>query len=114
GDSATPGGGAGNPHGVGGGAGNPPGNDTGSAPGVSAPGGVVVEDDSDIIVPDTTVRPAGCGDGVLTEDEACDDGNVDDNDGCNGDCLTVNPGYSCAQPGQPCQPIARCGDGLVA
>lgn len=58
--------------------------------------------------------PAGCGDGTLTDDEACDDGNHEQGDGCSPDCLTAQPGFSCAQPGQPCQPIARCGDGLVA
>ncbi len=80
----------------------------------TTPGGVFIEDDEGIIVEGTTVVPAGCGDGVLTEDEACDDGNNDGDDGCNPDCLSVLPGFSCAQPGQKCQPIARCGDGLVA
>ncbi len=58
--------------------------------------------------------PPGCGDGTLTEDEACDDGNRDPEDGCAPDCLSVQPGFSCAQPGQLCRPIARCGDGFVA
>jgi cysteine-rich repeat protein len=34
-----------------------------------------------------------CGDGVLTPDEACDDGNQLDADGCAADCLTVELGY---------------------
>src|SRR5690349_23950961 len=46
--------------------------------------------------------PPGCADGVLTDDEACDDGNHDDNDGSQGNCLAVDPGYSCNPPGEPC------------
>jgi fibro-slime domain-containing protein len=56
----------------------------------------------------------GCGDGVLTEDEACDDNNSMDGDGCAANCLAVDDGYSCNPPGQPCHKIARCGDGVVA
>jgi fibro-slime domain-containing protein len=58
--------------------------------------------------------PPGCGDGKLTSDEACDDGNTVDGDGCSANCLAVEPGYSCTPPGMPCHKIARCGDGLVA
>ncbi len=58
--------------------------------------------------------PPGCGDGELTEDEACDDGNRDADDGCAANCLFVEKGYSCNPPGQPCHEIAKCGDGLVA
>lgn len=54
-----------------------------------------------------------CGNGSLTQDEACDDGNTDDDDGCSGDCQTVTPGYSCNPPGQPCRQLAVCGDGFV-
>jgi fibro-slime domain-containing protein len=58
--------------------------------------------------------PAGCGDRTLTADEACDDGNRASGDGCSDTCLVVEPGFSCAVPGEPCQPIAKCGDGLVS
>src|SRR5688572_1098273 len=58
--------------------------------------------------------PPGCGDGALTPDEACDDGNRDSGDGCAQNCLATEPGFSCAAPGQLCRAIARCGDGLVA
>jgi fibro-slime domain-containing protein len=58
--------------------------------------------------------PPGCGDGVLTPDEACDDGNRNAGDGCAEHCLATEPGFSCAAPGQQCRQIARCGDGLVA
>jgi fibro-slime domain-containing protein len=58
--------------------------------------------------------PPGCGDGVRTDDEACDDGNKVSGDGCAGNCLATESGYSCAAPNQPCRRIARCGDGVVA
>ena len=54
-----------------------------------------------------------CGNGELTKDEACDDGNKESGDGCANNCLSVEPGFSCVTPGKPCRPIARCGDGLV-
>jgi fibro-slime domain-containing protein len=83
---------------------------------------IVTADGDEILVPapmdDILEGPAtgapGCGDGVLTDDEACDDGNTASSDGCGGDCFTIDQGFSCAIPGQPCRPIARCGDGLVA
>ena len=55
-----------------------------------------------------------CGDGVLSADEACDDGNTRDGDGCDASCLAVESGYSCSPPGAPCHVVALCGDGLVA
>jgi fibro-slime domain-containing protein len=58
--------------------------------------------------------PPGCGDKTLTQDEACDDGNKEDGDGCAANCLSVAPGYTCSPPGEPCRPFARCGDGVVA
>ena len=54
-----------------------------------------------------------CGNGELTKDEACDDGNTVSGDGCANNCLSVEPGFSCVTPGKPCRPVARCGDGLV-
>jgi fibro-slime domain-containing protein len=53
-----------------------------------------------------------CGNGELTDDEACDDGNSVDGDGCSADCLAVDPGYSCSPPGVPCHVVALCGDGF--
>jgi len=55
-----------------------------------------------------------CGNGELTEDEACDDGNKVSGDGCSATCLEVERGFSCASPGKACREIARCGDGIVA
>jgi fibro-slime domain-containing protein len=62
---------------------------------------------------DTENMPKGCGDGILTDDEACDDGNHLNGDGCHGDCLTVEEGWSCNPPGLPCHQMAICGDGAV-
>ncbi|HIE72357.1 MAG TPA: DUF4215 domain-containing protein, partial [Planctomycetes bacterium] len=43
--------------------------------------------------PDTA--PLSCGDGIVAGDEQCDDGNINDRDGCTNACE-----------------LARCGDGL--
>ena len=56
---------------------------------------------------------AACGDGVLANDEACDDGNTVSKDGCSADCSMVEVGFSCVVPAQPCFPIAKCGDGAA-
>ena len=55
---------------------------------------------------------ATCGDGRLEAGEACDDGGVDDGDGCAADCR-VETGFRCtvASP-SVCDPV--CGDGAVA
>ena len=37
----------------------------------------------------TTGTPAVCGDGVMGDGEACDDGNIYDDDGCSSDCQTA-------------------------
>jgi fibro-slime domain-containing protein len=63
--------------------------------------------------PDTG-GPGTCGDGNLTADEACDDANTADGDGCAASCLEVEPGYSCSPPGAACHVVALCGDALVA
>ena len=62
--------------------------------------------------PDTPAPP-GCGDGKLTDDEACDDGNTIDGDGCQGNCLATMPGYSCNPAGKPCHELVICGDKIV-
>jgi len=55
-----------------------------------------------------------CGDGILSQGEACDDGNTAGGDGCNADCSTTEPGYSCNPPGKACQELVVCGDGILA
>lgn len=74
--------------------------DTGAGGGIKVGGG--------------TGTSVSCGDGALTEDEACDDGAKVDGDGCAADCLTVDPGFVCPVAGEPCLPFARCGDGVTA
>ncbi len=58
-----------------------------------------------------------CGDGLLGDSEACDDGNQADGDGCAANCLLIEPGYVCKPPRagapQECIPFTRCGDGVV-
>lgn len=54
--------------------------------------------------------PPGCGDAEQSADEACDDGNRDNGDGCSGNCLVVETGYTCDLPGSPCTLVALCGD----
>jgi fibro-slime domain-containing protein len=58
--------------------------------------------------------PMVCGNGALTRDEACDDGNTGEGDGCSADCRAIETGYSCQPPGEACRRIARCGDAIVA
>ncbi|HYQ44146.1 MAG TPA: DUF4215 domain-containing protein [Polyangiaceae bacterium] len=60
-----------------------------------------------------TPAPLGCGDGKLDDDEACDDGNRTDGDGCLGNCLATQPGFSCSPPGRPCHELVICGDKIV-
>ncbi len=55
-----------------------------------------------------------CGDGLLGSQEACDDANTNSNDGCTGDCLYVEEGWSCVPPGMPCHRMVKCGDGQWA
>ncbi|HVW66904.1 MAG TPA: myxococcus cysteine-rich repeat containing protein [Candidatus Peribacteraceae bacterium] len=53
---------------------------------------------------------AGCGDGLLTGSEQCDDGNTVDGDGCSSACK-IEPGFQCVTT-QPSRCWARCGDGI--
>jgi len=57
------------------------------------------------------INMAVCGNGILTSNEACDDGNTVSGDGCSGDCKTIEPGWQCRMPGKPCTP--QCGDGVI-
>lgn len=91
--------------------------------GVTPPGGGnpnnpppvdIIEQPPSSGAPTSGEAPAGCGDGTLSEEEACDDGNTESGDGCASDCRSVEPGFSCAAAGKACLPIAVCGDGVVA
>lgn len=115
------GGGAGG--GAGGGGTDPGGTAGGGGNGGGAGGGTTSppSTDDEVIIDDelgglgnNNNPPPGCGNGELTTDEACDDGNKVSGDGCNDTCLAVEPGFSCASVGEACREIARCGDGVVA
>lgn len=54
--------------------------------------------------------PPGCGDGVVDDGEACDDGQNLPNDGCASDCQ-LEDGFTCTGEPSTCTPI--CGDGIV-
>lgn len=55
----------------------------------------------------------GCGNGERTPGEACDDGNVEDGDGCSARC-EVEPGWACWESELGVSLCERtCGDGLV-
>jgi len=88
-----------------------PGEGTGGAPAPRVDGGRDVAPQKPDRGP--MMLPRACGNGERTSDEACDDGNTNSGDGCSADCLTVEPGWSCAPPGAPCHRVARCGDGVV-
>lgn len=63
----------------------------------------------------TTVGPSDNRlDGIVfyNPNEACDDGNTTDGDGCSAACDAVGAGYTCDTPGAPCEAI--CGDGVLA
>lgn len=60
-----------------------------------------------------TAPTTECGDGVLTDDEDCDDGDTDPLDGCDGNCL-VEPGYACTGDAGGTSLCAwTCGNGVV-
>jgi len=52
----------------------------------------------------------GCGDGLVTDDEACDDTNTEDGDGCSAGC-TVEEGWQCND--QPSSCFVLCGDAII-
>ncbi len=51
-----------------------------------------------------------CGNGTLTSNKQCDDGNTVSGDGCSSTCQ-LEPGWTCRVAGKPCTPT--CGDGVV-
>jgi cysteine-rich repeat protein len=68
------------------------------------------------IVPRERVEPvaikAGCGDGLVTGVETCDDKNILPGDGCSVTC-TIETGFQCASA-QPSLCWSVCGDGVLA
>jgi cysteine-rich repeat protein len=55
--------------------------------------------------------PGPCGNGVVEDDERCDDGNRAATDGCGATCR-IEDGWACGQS-EPTQCQALCGDGLL-
>jgi fibro-slime domain-containing protein len=53
-----------------------------------------------------------CGDGVIAGTEQCDDGNVANGDGCSSTC-SLEQGWTCPTPGQPCKRLEYCGNGRL-
>jgi cysteine-rich repeat protein len=51
-----------------------------------------------------------CPDGIVQQDESCDDGNATDNDGCSDHC-TIEGGWACT--GEPSTCTRKCGDGAL-
>jgi len=57
--------------------------------------------------------PSTCGDAMLSGYEQCDDANTVAGDGCSEDC-TVEPGYYCPAPGEPCVQVPEnCPAGMA-
>lgn len=72
-------------------------------------------DGDDVEDPNFKLPPtANCGDGVLDDDEVCDDGGLENGDGCYGNCRGIEVGYICPKEGQSCIQFAVCGDGITA
>ncbi len=63
--------------------------------------------------PDASTGGGGvCGDGKITDNEQCDDGNTVSGDGCSADCQ-IEQGFRCILPNEPCLQVVYCGDGIV-
>ena len=60
------------------------------------------------------VTGKGCGNGIIdeSEGEGCDDGNKESGDGCNAICQ-LEANWVCKKPGEPCENIAVCGNGIL-
>ncbi len=69
------------------------------------------EGDSDT---DSDRDTEGCGNGVIEIPEICDDKNSKFGDGCSADCKTVEEGFACPMPGEPCVSTVEHGDGRIS
>lgn len=57
-------------------------------------------------------KPPGCGDGEVSEDEICDDGNNEDGDGCSAECVPEQVSENCGNG--VVDPLETCDDGNTA
>src|SRR5699024_11837435 len=53
-----------------------------------------------------------CGNGIVEDGEACDDGNTTSGDGCSSSC-ELEDGWDCPIEGEPCIEVV-CGDGILS
>ena len=60
----------------------------------------------------TIAGPRDCGNSTKEASEGCDDGNKNDNDGCNRFCQ-IESGWECPEPGKPCIDQRVCGNGIL-
>jgi cysteine-rich repeat protein len=78
--------------------------------------GLMCPDDEAAAAAPMSVEPlapvciTACGDALLSDDEACDDGNFRNNDGCAENC-SVEAGFECAGEPSDCRSI--CGNGAL-
>ncbi len=76
-------------------------------------GEISVDPDADVAIAAGFVCEGGscgavCGDGIVKDGEACDDGNGEGGDGCNAACV-IEDGFACNDDG--CANL--CGDGII-
>ncbi len=92
-------------------------------------GGLTDGDDSGLSnASEPPPTPPGCGDGAVDDGEQCDDGNVEDDDGCRSDCTLAKCGDGALNVGaEACDDgnvndadacrndctLAKCGDGVL-
>jgi cysteine-rich repeat protein len=93
--------------------------DVGATSRPCADSGIDIDIDANVVIPidanlEDAVATPGRGNGVLDDDEACDDGNLENGDGCGANSRFVEDGYICPKGGERCRRFARCGDGLLA
>jgi len=73
--------------------------------------GNVAEVEDEAESPSRRVAVIGdCGDGIITSDEECDDGNSNDTDGCSN--CTVDDGFYCREEPSECS-VHNCSDGFI-
>ncbi len=65
----------------------------------------------ELAIDDLVVTFPTCGTGALEPWEGCDDGDLDDGDGCSATCQE-EPGWACTSAPSTC--VTTCGDGVVA